>query len=150
MKPHGTASPAPNPALFLEELNDQLLKAASEGDTEKVANLLDQGADIHTHDDYALGLAARAGHIKTVRLLLERGADVHGDEGYALRWAAEKVHPDVVALLLTHYNYKELKALEKDSRMEKALGEIRIALAERKGVMREKLRLERAGQSMEI
>lgn len=56
------------------------MKAASEGDSERVAALLDGGADVNARDENsmtALMQAVKGNHIQTIRLLLDHGADVN-------------------------------------------------------------------------
>ena len=80
--------------------------AASQGNTQQAAGLLDQGAVIEEHDDSgdtALILAALGGYADTVRLLLDRGADIRGRNAHgltALHAAAYGGHVDVVDLLI--------------------------------------------------
>ena len=83
-----------------EELDRQLLKAATEGDTDKIWELIEQGADIDTRNkwgDTALMLAARKGHLtpELLEALVSRGADVNArdkDGMTALMFAAENGH----------------------------------------------------------
>lgn len=84
------------------ELNEFLFKAARNGDTEKVKDLIDKGADIHAKKDNALFLSAIKGHTEVVRLLLDRGADVNAASVYTLAWAASNGHTEVTKLLLEH------------------------------------------------
>ena len=63
----------------LNKLNGQLIKAAEHGDTEKVRELLDAGADINSADqwrDTVLMRAAAYGYANTVKMLLDAGADI--------------------------------------------------------------------------
>jgi ankyrin repeat protein len=98
-----------------------LLKAAQAGDTEKVRELIDKGADVNCGDTVGwdsnitpLMYAAEAGHLEIVNLLLNAGADVHarnksremsGGEATALHhalqlYAAGKPRIEVVEALL--------------------------------------------------
>jgi ankyrin repeat protein len=86
-------------------LNEQLIEAATKGNTQEVKSLLEQGADIHAEDFYgykdaAIRLAASHGHTETAKLLLENGADIHADNDYALRGAAVYGHTETAKLLL--------------------------------------------------
>lgn len=60
-----------------EELNVALLKAAAEGDSARIRSLLDQGANVNTHDKGGRNtpLMKAIRHPEAVALLLERGAD---------------------------------------------------------------------------
>ena len=61
----------------VEALNEQLLTAVGEGDTEAIERLLGLEADINAKDDggwTSLHKAARGGHLDVVEALLEKGA----------------------------------------------------------------------------
>lgn len=79
---------------------------AYKGEVDKVALLLDHGADIDAVDEEfrstPLGLAARFGRRAMVDYLLERGADPRKSAapwGTPFEWARKKGHADVVARL---------------------------------------------------
>ena len=74
--------------------------ASKNGHTEAAKVLLEAGADVHMWNDEALRWAARNGHTEVVRLLLDAGADVHARDNEALRWAARNGHTETVRLLL--------------------------------------------------
>ena len=85
-----------------------LWDAASEGDVNRVAALLDAGAEIDAKHTGAGGIptpliaAAFCGHIEVVRLLLARGADVEAVNSQgrsALVQAADQGHAEIVELL---------------------------------------------------
>ena len=83
--------------------DDFALRWASEkGCTEIVQVLLDHGADVHADNDLALQWASKEGHSEVVKVLLDHGADVHADDDFALQWASEKGHAEVVQVLLDH------------------------------------------------
>lgn len=81
-----------------------LIVAARDGDTEKVRELLQEGADVNAGlSSEALILVAGGGHTEEVRILLKAGADVHaGDKDglTALMYAARGGHTEVVPILL--------------------------------------------------
>ena len=94
-----------------------LTKAASEGHTNEVRELLDKGADINEKpfgcsgalntigDADALSCAAYAGHTETVKLLLDRGADVNSLDSRTktftpLVWAVCRGFTDTAKLLI--------------------------------------------------
>jgi ankyrin repeat protein len=83
-----------------------LYRASERGDLERMAQLIDRGANVNARidgDGSPLIGAARAGRLEAVRLLLDRGADpnmpVEGD-GNPLIMAARDGHLAVVTLLL--------------------------------------------------
>jgi ankyrin repeat protein len=75
------AIPASDSTQTIEKMNFELLVAASDGDTLKVKNLLEKGADVNYRIPYegvtALMYAAQNGHLETVRILLHNGARVN-------------------------------------------------------------------------
>lgn len=48
--------------------------------------------------------SSRYGYTEIVKLLLENGADVHADNDYALEWSSSNGHTEVVKLLKSHIN----------------------------------------------
>ena len=93
----------PIDALLLIEAEKEFYKAAEEGDYNKVAKLLESGANANSKGDYdesALAVAARQGHEEIVKLLLENHALVDAREmggTTPLMWASTA---DIVELLL--------------------------------------------------
>ena len=90
----------------LNKLNGQLIKAAEHGDTKRVRELLDSGAEINAKDingENALMKASAAGWAETVKLLLDAGADIDIQDKFgrtALMPAAANGRADTVKLLL--------------------------------------------------
>lgn len=82
------------------KLAADFLKAARNGDTEKLAACLAAGADVDHAHNLALGLAAKNGHRKAAELLIAHGADPKDPD--ALRWAAQDNRRETVLLLLEH------------------------------------------------
>lgn len=64
--------------------------------------LLEEGANVHAGDDFALRWAAGNGDIKTAKLLLENGANVHVGYESVLISAVENDDIDVVKLSLEY------------------------------------------------
>ncbi|MCU6709086.1 ankyrin repeat domain-containing protein [Paenibacillus sp. J5C_2022] len=61
-------------------MNNQLILAAENGDTERVLNLLEEGADVNAVDDRgrtAVVAATYANKAETVKALIEQGADIN-------------------------------------------------------------------------
>ncbi|XP_035664099.1 uncharacterized protein LOC118407689 [Branchiostoma floridae] len=82
------------------------LRAARDGDVEKVRRGLEAGVDVNTKDSFGdtfLHEACRRGHDKVVELLIKNGADINvtnrlGETG--LHWACRGGHDKVVELLI--------------------------------------------------
>lgn len=104
--------------LFWSGCNSQIHQAVKDGDTDRVRDILNGGADVNALEDSQIdGLvyggkrlqytplhwAAYKGDFDIVRLLVLRGADLNAeDTGYGtpLHLACEQAHPEVVAFLL--------------------------------------------------
>lgn len=83
-----------------------MMRAALDGDTERVKELINQGADINQRDDNgrtALMFAVVNRHYETMKVLLEHGADVNArsnEGGTALMGAASAGELRMVEALL--------------------------------------------------
>ena len=90
----------------LNKLNGQLIKAAEHGDTKRVRELLNAGADVNSADqwrDTALMKASAAGWAETVKLLLDARADIDIQDKFgrtALMMAAAWGHTRIMELLI--------------------------------------------------
>jgi uncharacterized protein len=99
------APPTAGRVLARSDAERDLLAAAREGDTARVAGLLKTGAPPEARDSRGftpLILAASHGHLDTVRALLEGGADACAGDARgntALLGAAFQGHVEVVDLL---------------------------------------------------
>jgi ankyrin repeat protein len=105
--PTGGQAPAAQSERRGPRADRQLLRAASRGEVEQIAALLNAGANVNATfdgDGSPLIVAAREGHLAAVGLLLDRGADpnlaVPGD-GNPIIMAAREGRLDVVTLLLS-------------------------------------------------
>ena len=85
-----------------QQLDNNLITASKEGNLEEVKSAIDEGANVHAYDDYALRYASRSGHLEIVKFLVENGANIHADDDYALRWASTKGHLETVKYLVKH------------------------------------------------
>jgi len=83
-------------------LNSLLADAAKAGELGIVKYLKEHGANIHSFDDYALGLASYNGHLSVVKYLVEQGAYIHAGDDDALRLASANDHLSVVQYLVEH------------------------------------------------
>jgi ankyrin repeat protein len=83
-------------------LDENLLRAASEGKAKKVQSLLEAGADVNAKNDTdmtALMLAAGSGHTEIVQNLLDAGAKLNVKDMVgktALMRATQNGHTDIV------------------------------------------------------
>jgi len=95
-----------------EDLNLQLREAADEGDLVKVKSLIEQGADVHASDDYALLTATLYGDIEIVKYLISKGADVHADNDVVVRYSEQFHYPEIyevfLGIILKEKRLKEL------------------------------------------
>jgi HEAT repeat protein len=88
--------------------DEQLKRAASDGNLSGVIEALANGADVNARGEYgdtALNEAAEYGHIEVVRHLIESGADIHntgGADKTPIMNAAFAGHVPIVRLLLEH------------------------------------------------
>jgi len=77
--------------------NDYALCSAAENDHLDIVKYLhENGANIHADNDYALRLSAENGYLEIVKYLVENGANIHATDDYVLRWSAEKGHLEMV------------------------------------------------------
>mmetsp|Transcript_56010 Transcript_56010/g.67235 ORF Transcript_56010/g.67235 Transcript_56010/m.67235 type:complete len:249 (+) Transcript_56010:281-1027(+) len=89
------------------KLNDEMLTAASTGDTDSVKTLLDVGASVNTPDKLgfsAFMYACGNGHIKVTNLIID-DTDVnygHGTTLSPLLLATKNRHLDIIKVLLAH------------------------------------------------
>jgi ankyrin repeat protein len=94
------------PSQPTKDLNQELVSAVAQGQTEAVRSLLKASVDVNAKDTNArtvLMLAAEKGQPEIVTLLLTAGADVHAGDWAArtaLMEAAEKGHGEIVGILL--------------------------------------------------
>jgi hypothetical protein len=103
-EPTAMGGPSATPAF--SNVNNQLLSAASSGDTARATRLLGDGADVdakNNQGDTALLLAAKAGKIDTARLLIEKGANIEAKDNVgetALIAACTSGHAEIAQLLV--------------------------------------------------
>ncbi len=101
-----TASDTHSGAPVFSSVNNELLSAASSGDTAAAARLLGQGADPdakNNQGDTALLLAAKAGKTNTAQLLIEKGANIEAKNNVgetALIAACTAGHAEIAQLLV--------------------------------------------------
>jgi serine/threonine-protein phosphatase 6 regulatory ankyrin repeat subunit B len=95
------------PSIVFADANEDMFKAAKNGDIEMFKSALDDGADVNDDSGFelktALGYASGGGHIEIVKLLLDNGADVNvknKDGTTALMAASYEGRLEIVKLLL--------------------------------------------------
>lgn len=84
-----------------DDLNDMLIKYASEGKLSLVMIVLNKGANIHYMDDNALRSAAGNDHLDVVKYLVENGANVNAGGSDSLVWASSLGNFDMVKYLIS-------------------------------------------------
>lgn len=97
----------------MSELNQELVKAANNGELAKVKQLIEKGADVNvvTNDRFlgaipVLMVATQRGHMDIVQFLVENGAEVNApttgdvEGGTALMIASARGHLDIVKFLV--------------------------------------------------
>mgnify|MGYP001202680553 CR=1 FL=1 len=96
------STPYENPGILKKyKAHEVELKYIGEWkNVEVMKYLIDNGADIHANDDYALSCSANNGHLEVVKYLIEQGADVHAYNDAALRSSAYNGHFEVVKYLI--------------------------------------------------
>jgi hypothetical protein len=82
------------------ELDELLIDGCQDCDFEQVKNAIQNGADIHGQNDYALGIASTEGCIEIVKYLIDKGADIHAENDFALRFACFQGRFEIVKYLI--------------------------------------------------
>ena len=61
----------------IADINYQLLVASKEGDLHTVKYLINNKADIHYDNEFAIQMACQHGHLKVAKYLYGKGANIH-------------------------------------------------------------------------
>ena len=70
-------------------------------DRKLTRSMIENGANVHATDDYAIHNATvKTDNIRIVELLVDAGADVHSADDYAIRYAAYYGHRKIVEFLI--------------------------------------------------
>lgn len=85
-----------------QEGKDKALKSTSQAPIKIVEYLVDNGASIHTDDEYLLKWASFFGKLKTVKYLVEHGATVSAENDKALENATTNGYINVIKYLIEH------------------------------------------------
>lgn len=89
---------------IVSEINKKLIDAAILGNLEEIVSALDNGADIHVGNYWALACAAGYGTLDAVKLLIEKGCKVEHDPTCAfLWWAARNGRVEILQFFLESY-----------------------------------------------
>ena len=101
-KPINAMNPAEVQREMFRHINvtKQLINASECGDLDNVKQLIENGADIHAENDWALRFSADNGHLNVVKYLVENGANIHTQDDHALCWSAGYGYLDVVKYLV--------------------------------------------------
>ena len=83
-------------------LNKTLRDESKKGRLDHVIIAVNQGANIHAYNDWAVISASINGHIDVVRYLVNEGANIHARDDYAIRLASYNGHLEVVKYLLSY------------------------------------------------
>ena len=83
-----------------EQLNKQLIHAATNGQLEIIKYLVEKGADIHFNNDYALRLASSYGKLDVIKYLVEQGADIYRNNNSTLRRASQSNQLEIIQYFL--------------------------------------------------
>jgi len=95
-----------NQGADIHTKNDYAVRWASKnGHLDVVQFLISKGAYIYAKNNYAVRLASENGHLKVVQLLISMGADIHAENDYAIRLASSKEHFKVVQFLILNGAY---------------------------------------------
>lgn len=90
---------------FQEGFEDELIKAAQEGNLEIIKHLHENGADLHVNEDQLLRITAYFGYLDIVKYLVEEhGANVHAKKEGALCQAAYGGKLEVVKYLVEEHD----------------------------------------------
>ena len=95
---------------YTSDLDEELINAARDGNTETVKALLAKGADVNAKDSLgysALFCAAKGSHVDTLQALADEGADVNAKDmlgNTPLMWAAFQGRTETVHALLANRN----------------------------------------------
>jgi len=94
------------------DLDNSLCYVSEKGHLEVVKYLISMGADVHTRNDYPLGLASMNGHLEVVKYLISMKAYVHAENDFALRWASYNGRLDIVKYLVNFFQDIPLDIIE--------------------------------------
>jgi hypothetical protein len=77
-----------------------LLRSVEDEHLDMVKFLIKNGANIHAQDDLALRRSAYKNNLDMAKHLIENGANIHARDDLALRWSVEDGYLDMVKLLV--------------------------------------------------
>ena len=86
--------------INIDNVASTLSRESRNGRLDRVIISMNQGADIHSFDDYAVRWASYNGQLDVVRYLANNGANIHADNANAVRFASENGHLEVVRYLV--------------------------------------------------
>lgn len=92
-----------------ESLSEALIWSANAGQLDIVKYLVEQGADIHIHNNSALRCNAFNNDTTLATYLIEHGANIHANDDYALRLATRHSNKELIQLLTIRSIYGRAK-----------------------------------------
>mgnify|MGYP001488287325 CR=1 FL=1 len=88
-----------NYSISKNALDYGLLKSSEQGHLSVVKFLLENGADIHFHDNMALQWACLNDYPEIIKFLIESGANIHVYDDLPFRWVCVHGHLDLAKIL---------------------------------------------------
>lgn len=79
----------------------ELLDYCKEGNLQGIKELVEEGADSHADNEYALRYSARHGYLEIVKYFVSLGSDIHAENEAALRESAARGHLEIVKYLVS-------------------------------------------------
>ena len=116
-----------------EQLNKQLIHAATNGNLKIIKYLVEQGADIHADNDYALRLASSYGKLEIIKYLVEKGSNIYMNNNSALRRASQSNQLEIIQYFL-FYCEMEINQKTKNWLIEKNKKEV-LQLIEKRDLL---------------
>lgn len=101
-EPTGIIMPIKPTVVFLNYDKTDVIEVCRNGDIAILQELIDQGADIHIGNSFALLAAVASERREMTEFLLDNKVNIHADDDIALRTAVNDRNCDMVEILLRH------------------------------------------------
>ena len=82
------------------DYTDIMVLAVKTNRLDVVKFLVENNANIHAYDDFAVQIASKEGNLEILKYLESKGADIHVDDDVTIQVASEKGHLDIVKFLV--------------------------------------------------